>query len=158
MLFNLLLLIFITSCSSIDLSSAVYDTEITTSLITPNTKEEFNAIDWELKRLFKTSNPIRKCHINIGIQKTILTSGISSTFFSVNENIALNVNYDLQCNDGIKTSNTITQSTDFTLQQEKTIAQYVGQNKITNEMASQIAKLIHDEIRIFFIVYKNKKH
>lgn len=147
---TLALILFLGSCSTIDLNSALYYTEITTTLKTPYQKEEFSTIDWELKKLFKAENPARKCNIEIGITKTTLNSGISSTQFAVNKNISIKVQYTIKCNDGLQTTNTVMQSTDLTLQQEQTVAQYIGERKISRELCLQIAKSIHDEVKMFF--------
>lgn len=147
---SLALALFLGSCSTIDLNSAIYQAEITTTLKTPYYKEEFSTIDWELRKLFKAEKPARKCNIEIGVTKTTLNSGISSTLFAVNKNILLQVAYTVKCNDGLKNTNTITQSTDLTLQQEQTVAQYIGERKLSRELCLQIAKNIHDEIKLFF--------
>jgi hypothetical protein len=147
---SLALVLLLGSCSTIDLTSVLYQAEITTTLKTPHHKEEFSTIDWELKKLFKAENSIRKCNIEIGITKTTLDSGISSTLFAVNKNILLKVAYTIKCSDGLKTANTVTQSTDLTLQQEQTVAQYVGERKVSRELCLQIAKSIHDEVKLFF--------
>ncbi len=147
---GLALALFLASCSTIDLNSALYNAEITTTLKTPYQKEEFSTIDWELKKLFKSENSARKCNIEVGITKTTLYSGISTTLFAVNKNILLQVQYTIKCNDGLQTTNTVTQSTDLTLQQEQTVAQYAGERKISHELCLQIAKSIHDEVKMFF--------
>lgn len=150
---SLALALFLGSCSTVDLNSSLYQAEITTILKTPYQKEEFSAIDWELNKLFKTENPARKCNIEIGITKTTLNSGISSTLFAVNKNISIKVQYTVKCNDGLQTTNTITQTTDLTLQQGQTVAEYVGEKKMSRELCLQIAKSIYDEVKIFFATH-----
>ena len=150
---SLALTLFLGSCSTVDLNSALYQAEITTILKTPYQKEEFSAIDWELKRLFKAENAVRKCNIEIGITKTAKNSGISSTLFAVNKNILIRVEYTIKCNDGLQTSNTISQTTDLTLQQEQTVAQYVGERRVSHDLCLQIAKSIYDEVKIFFATH-----
>jgi hypothetical protein len=142
---SLALTLFLASCSTVDLNSALYQAEITTILKTP--------YDWELNKLFKTENPARKCNIEIGITKTTLNSGISSTLFAVNKNISIRVQYTVKCNDGLQTTNTITQTTDLTLQQGQTVAEYVGEKKMSRELCLQIAKSIYDEVKIFFATH-----
>ena len=143
------LALFLGSCSSIDLNSAIYQSDVTIALATPHQKEEFSVIDIELRRLFKTATPSRKCNIELSILKTAVNTGISSTLFAVNKNITMTVNYTIACSDGLKTKNSVTQSTDLTLQQEQTVAQYVGENRISHALSLQIAKSINDEFKLF---------
>ncbi len=138
------------SCSTMDLNSAIYQSDVEIKLVTQNQKEEFSIIDIELRRLFKTTTPSRKCNIDVAIVKNSVNSGISSTLFAVNKNITMVVNYTIKCDDGLKTTNSVSQSTDLTLQQEQTFAQYVGEKKVSHDLCIQIAKLIHDELKMFF--------
>ncbi len=148
--------ILLTSCTSIDLNSPLYQAEITTTLSTQEYKEEFSIINSELQRLFTTHNPMHKCTIDIGIQKKTIYSGLSSARFSVNKTIDIVINYSLTCEDNLKTRNTIIQSADLTLQQTQTVAQYVSERRVSNEICNQIAKSIHDEIKLFFAVQSTK--
>lgn len=152
-----LLLFFVFSCQKVEIDSFNEPMDLEISLSTKTHQEPYSVMKYEFEKIFNIRPSKLKCNLSIAINYYTQNSGIASTAFAINQTLVFTTVYSFQCNNGLKIEKPITLTNEFTIQQEKTMGQYVGEKHFLQEISKRMAKEIYDDISLFIILNKTNK-
>ncbi len=155
MWYKIIFALFIISCNKIETDAFDEPLDLSISLLTPTQQESFSFMKNEFAKVFNIQPSKVKCDLSVSIKHYKQNTGISSTAFAINQTLVFTTLYSFTCNNGWQVSKPITLTNEFTVQQDKTVGQYVGEKYFLQEISKRMAKEIYDEISLFILLQKN---
>ena len=143
----LLFLCFVSGCKFRNIYDSSLKINVNPISLAPLEQRDFFTLKSELAFLFPQDDEVEVCDMFIKTNKNIVFSGLTSSAFATNKNIAITCNYKLDCG-SIHINRTIVLDSDYAAIQNSVFSDYSTEQKISDDLLKRIAKMIYDDVKM----------